>query len=89
MPKGRSKELIKARNAKIAQRWYYWTERQRLRFDDALKILSRQEFFLSEERILCILKQYAKEHPSRNLSVKTKVKVPKLTVEQLSLFPEI
>lgn len=89
MPKGRNKELIAARNDKIAQRWYFWTEKQRLRFDDALRILSRQEFFLSEERILCILKQYAKDHPTAKLDVRTKVKVPKLTEEQLSLFPDI
>ena len=27
----------------------------RLRFDDALKVLSRQEFFISEERILSLI----------------------------------
>lgn len=63
MPRGRNKHLIAARNEKIAQRWYYWTEKQRLRFDDALKILSQQEFFLSEDRILYILRNYINEHP--------------------------
>lgn len=78
MPRGRNKELIKARNEKIAQRWYYWTEKQRLRFDDAMKILSQQEFFLSEDRIMCILRSYIKrasgdgdDHPPQNQGTKT------------------
>ena len=52
MPRGRNKHLIEQRNAALIRRYYYWTELQRLRFDDALKILSEQEFFLSEERIM-------------------------------------
>lgn len=88
MPRGRNKELIKARNEKIAQRWYYWTEKQRLRFDDAMKILSQQEFFLSEDRIMCILRSYIKEHLETEMTTHTKIKAPKLTAEQLSLFQE-
>lgn len=49
MPRGRNKDLIDKRNEALCRRWYYWTEVQRLRFDDALKILSEQEFFISEE----------------------------------------
>lgn len=89
MPRGRNKELIKARNEKIAQRWYYWTEKQRLRFDDALVILSRQEFFLSEDRIMRILREYINEHPDPKIATHIKIKAPKLTAEQLSLFPEL
>ena len=52
MPKGRDKTLIELRDEALLRRYYYWTEVQRLRFDDALRILSRQEFFISEERII-------------------------------------
>ena len=40
MGKGRDKELIKLRDEALCRRYYYWTEIQRLRFDDALKVLS-------------------------------------------------
>jgi len=89
MPRGRNKDLIKARNEKIAQRWYYWTEKQRLRLDDALKILSQQEFFLSEDRILYILREHIKEHPDPKIATHLKIKAPRLTAEQLSLFPDL
>ena len=45
MAKGRDKKLIELRDEALCRRYYYWTEVQRLRFDDALKVLSRQEFF--------------------------------------------
>ena len=48
MAKGRDKNLIELRDEALCRRYYYWTEVQRLRFDDALKVLSRQEFFISE-----------------------------------------
>lgn len=88
MPKGRNRELIEKRNEKLAQRWYYWTETQRLRFDDALKILSRQEFFLSEDRVLTIIREYIKEHPQASITTHIRIKAPKLTAEQLSLFKD-
>ena len=47
MGKGRDKELIKLRDEALCRRYYYWTEIQRLRFDDALKVLSEREFFIS------------------------------------------
>ena len=64
MPRGRNKDLIDKRNEALCRRWYYWTEVQRLRFDDALKILSEQEFFISEDRVMAIIRQYCKEHPA-------------------------
>ena len=64
MPRGRSKGLIEKRNEALCRRWYYWTELQRLRFDDALKILSEQEFFLSEDRIMGSIRTRAL-NPSR------------------------
>lgn len=42
MSRGRSSELIMKRNEALLRRYYYWTEIQRLRFDDALKILSEK-----------------------------------------------
>lgn len=86
MTKGRNKDLIDRRNEALCRRWYYWTEVQRLRFDDALKILSEQEFFLSEERVMAILRQYCREHPREEIRPVPKVKVPKLTAAQLRLF---
>lgn len=49
MPRGRNKALIARRDEMLCHRYHYWTETQRLRFDDTLKILSEEEFFLSEE----------------------------------------
>ena len=57
MSKGRNKNLIKKRNEALIRRYYYWTEVRRRRFDDVLKILSEEEFFLSEERILSIIRE--------------------------------
>lgn len=57
MGKGRDKELIRLRDEALCRRYYYWTEVQRLRFDDALRILSEREFFISEERIMTIIRK--------------------------------
>lgn len=57
MKKGRDKRLIELRNRKLVERYYYWTEVQRRRFDDVLKILSSEEFFLSEQRIERLIRQ--------------------------------
>lgn len=86
MPRGRNKELIDRRNEALCRRWYYWTEVQRLRFDDAIKILSEQEFFISEERVMSIIRQFCREHPDSEIRPVPKVKVPKLTAAQLRLF---
>ena len=81
MAKGRDKKLIELRDEALCRRYYYWTEVQRLRFDDALKVLSRQEFFISEERIMSIIRCKCRE-----LKAVPKVKKPRLTAVQLSLF---
>ena len=59
MAKGRDKQLIRERNEALCRRYYYWTEAQSVRFDRALKILSK-EFFLSEERIMAIIRERSK-----------------------------
>ena len=38
MSKGRNKRLISLRDETLIRRYYYWTEIERRRFDDALKI---------------------------------------------------
>lgn len=82
MGRGRDRRLVQRRNQKILDRYYYWTEMQRLRFDDALKQLAENEFFLSEQRIWKIIKTSSK---GKNIFAK-KVKVPTITKDQLTLF---
>lgn len=86
MPKGRDKNLILKRNEALCRRYYFWTEVQGLRFDRALKILSEQEFFISEERIMAIIRAYSKIDP--DIQPVPKVRAPKLTYKQLSLFTD-
>jgi len=82
MGKGRDKELIKLRDEALCRRYYYWTEIQRLRFDDALKVLSEREFF-----IMTIIRRKSREGTDYNLKPVPKVKAPRLTAAQLELFP--
>lgn len=84
--KGRSKELISLRNEQLMRRWYYWTEVQRLRFDDALKVLSTQEFFISEERIMEIIRRNIDRMEELTVKPTPAVKKPKLSTGQLNLF---
>ena len=53
----RDNRLLEKRNAKIAARYYYWTEIQRYRSDDAIRQLSEEEFFLSEATIIRIIQR--------------------------------
>lgn len=86
MGKGRDKALIELRDEALCRRYYYWTEERRLRFDDALTLLSKQEFFISEERIMAIIRRKCREIKDIQLRPVPKVKVPRLTVQQLELF---
>lgn len=87
MSKGRDKRLIQLRNEALCRRYYYWTEVQRLRFDDAVKILSQQEFFIAEETILKIIRTYADSGSGATLETPT-TKQPRLTRDQLALFKD-
>lgn len=87
MGKGRDKELIKLRDEALCRRYYYWTEVQRLRFDDALRVLSEREFFISEERIMSIIRRKSRESADKTVKPVPKVKVPRLTAAQFELFP--
>lgn len=89
MGKGRDKELIRLRDAALCRRYHYWTEKQRLRFDDALKILSEREFFISEERIMAIIRRCCRDGAIDDIAPLPKVRAPRLTASQLSLFPEL
>jgi len=57
----RKKELKAARDMKMFEHYYYWTEVRRLRFDDAVKKLSEEEFFVSEERVMQIVRKMIRE----------------------------
>ena len=57
MPKGRDKYLIETRDRKMFERFYFWSEVQRLRFDDTIAKLAHEEFFLSELTVLRIIKR--------------------------------
>lgn len=101
MSKGRDKSLISARDRRIYERYYYWTEVQRLRFDDTIRKLSSEEFYLSESRILAIIRNMIQQGVSlpdgkqikRPMFTGFKIKAAPQKVRsslahQLSLFPE-
>lgn len=58
---GRNKDLLQSRDQKIFERYIYWTEVRRLRFDDAVKILSKDEFFVSEFVVLSVVRKAVRE----------------------------
>lgn len=86
MSLGRSKSLIAKRNEALCRRYYYWTEIQRLRFDDALKQLSENEFFLSEQRIMAIIRNNCKNIADIVINPVPKVRKPRITADHLELF---
>ena len=92
MKRQRDHRLIERRNAKIAARYYYWTEVMRLRSDDAIRQLSEEEFFLSEATILKILRraQRVGEETIRKM-VRLRgpmTRPPKITAEMVALMPD-
>ena len=87
MRRKRNNRLIEKRNMKICARYYYWTEEQRLRSDDAIRQLSEEEFFLSEATILSILQKaqsVAKAELRGQAEFKRPKKLPTMTKEMLS-----
>ena len=88
MSKGRNKGLIDKRDEALLRRYYYWTEVQRLRFDDALKVLSEQEFFISQERIMAIIRTKCNSIDDIKVKPVPKVRMPRISVHQLKLFSE-
>ncbi len=55
--KGRNHKYLELRDRKMAERWHYWTEVKRRRFDDVIKILSEEEFFVGEQTIVQVIKR--------------------------------
>lgn len=91
MRRERNCRLIVKRNIKICARYYYWTEVQRLRSDDAIRQLSEEEFFLSEATIVNILRkqQHAGAAELKKLApLKKPARLPKITADMLSLMPD-
>ena len=103
MAHGRNKELMESRDQRMFERYYYWTEIRRLRFDDTIKKLSEEEFFVSESRVMQIVrrmiqsgatcdgKQIARPLFTGFKVAASKVSAPKarpVASQQLSLFPE-
>ena len=87
MRRKRDNRLIAKRNKKICARYYFWTEEQRLRSDDAIRQLSEEEFFLSEATILSILQKaqsMAKEELRSQAEFKRPKKLPTITKEMLN-----
>lgn len=71
--------MIEKRNEDLLKRYHYWTEVKRLRFDDTLKVLSEQEFYISEPRIMAIIR----ENIDKLEGIKVKP-VPKVRIAQIS-----
>lgn len=96
MGKGRNKQLIDERDKKLFERFYYWSEVQRLRFDDVIRKLSEEEFFLCEATTLRIIKRMLMEGATVNGSAVKKSRYmgfrssrrQTASAAQLSLFPE-
>lgn len=61
MKRGRSKVLVAARDRRMFERYFYWTEVRRLRFDDAIRKLSEEEFFVSEGRVMQVVRRMIQE----------------------------
>ncbi|MDB9154330.1 hypothetical protein [Parabacteroides distasonis] len=52
MGKGRSPELIRARDEMLYNRFTYYIEQKQLSQEEALRILADEEFFISQEQII-------------------------------------
>ena len=96
MAKARNKQLIEERDKKLFERFYYWSEVQRLRFDDVIHKLSTEEFFICEATTLRIIKRMLMEGAtvdgqtvkrSRYMGFRS-LRKQKSSSSQLSLFPE-
>jgi hypothetical protein len=59
--RGRSSRLICRRDELLIIRYYYHTEIKRLRFDDVLKTLSEDEFFIEKSTILNRLGKHSRK----------------------------
>lgn len=76
--RGRDEELVNLRNQALCRRFYYWSEIKRLRIDDVFDKLSREEFFLSEQRIMVLLRE--------NSDILSEIHNARIKTNQLNLF---
>ncbi|WP_305156951.1 transposase [Duncaniella freteri] len=79
MGKGRSKRLIEARDEALFRRYHYWTEVKRLRFDDTIRLLSETEFFISEQRVMTIIRRMVAQIRDMSPEPIPKKKQPQVT----------
>lgn len=86
MPRGRSKQLITLRDEAILRRYYHLTEVERLRFDDALTLLSQREFYISEARIMAIIRANCHKLKDVAVSPVPKVRMPQIKKSDLDLL---
>ena len=96
MSRGRNKERINERDRKLFERFYYWSEVKRLRFDDTIRKLSTEEFFLAEATTLRIVRRMLMDgatvdgkavEKSRHQGFRSSA-ARRESCAQLSLFPE-
>ncbi|MCC8187958.1 MAG: transposase [Bacteroides sp.] len=86
--RGRDKELMNLRDEKLLRRYYELTEVENMRFDRALKHLSREEFFISEARIMSIVRRSYNKKEGVHITPPSRIRSPKLTEDQLDLLQE-
>lgn len=86
MPRGRNQELLSLRDEKLLRRYYELTEVQNLRFDRALQLLSVDEFFISEARIMSIIRKNCNRLGDIDVKPVPKVRMPRLNARQLKLL---
>lgn len=91
----RDLRLCAARDQKLFDRYVYWTEERRLRFDDTIKKLSEEEFFICEQLVMRIVRRMINQGCTASNGVTPKrakyfgfLQQPKRSLDgQLSLFP--
>lgn len=84
----RDSRLIEKRNEKLLKRYYFWTEVERLRFDDTLKVLSEEEFFISEQSVLRIIQANLHRISEVVGKPEKKIRRPRLSGQLRLLFEE-
>ncbi len=55
--KGRNHELLQRRNRKLVERFQYWYNVKRLRYDEVLRLLSEDEFFISLSTVETLIRR--------------------------------
>lgn len=88
--------MINERDRRLFERFYYWSEVKRLRFDDTIRKLSTEEFFLAEATTLRIVRRMLMDgatvdgkavEKSRRQGFRSSA-ARRESCAQLSLFPE-